>query len=195
MLQHPWLPSNDCPTLFVFCLRELGKDFSLNASFTARCSGSTKSIHILNRKQRMKHVEEQARQSMGAAAARSPGQASHPSQARCQRLWLKQGAGLVSVYLSSVIGVPVRVGLWILGNSGQIQFGEKLIDPLGYSYHILIPQISRNICWNVIKRPWTTFFFPSNYQNLLKGKARWSSGRSSLLRGSLDTSPWKFVIV
>lgn len=36
--------------------------FLWNASFTAHCSGSTKSIHILNRKQKMKLVKDQARQ-------------------------------------------------------------------------------------------------------------------------------------
>lgn len=70
MFQHPSLPSNACPTLFAFCLREPGKDFSLNASFTAHCSGSTKSIHILNRKQKMKHEKAKARQSMNPATVR-----------------------------------------------------------------------------------------------------------------------------
>lgn len=48
----------DCPALFMFSLWELGSDFSLNTSFTACYSDSTKSIHTLNTKQRMKGIME-----------------------------------------------------------------------------------------------------------------------------------------
>lgn len=87
------------PYIVVFSLRALGKDFSLNASFTACCSGSTKSIQILNRKQRMKRVREKERQGVGPVVVRSPGRAFLPSQANCQRLWSQaEGKGLISVY-------------------------------------------------------------------------------------------------
>lgn len=47
--QHASPPGGDCPAWFALCLREPGKDLSLNASLTACCSGSTKSVRVLNR--------------------------------------------------------------------------------------------------------------------------------------------------
>ena len=84
----PSLPSNDCSTLLC-SLRAQGKDFSLNASFTACCSCSTKSIHILNREQREKHERGKEWQSVHPAVVRSPECVFHLSQPHGQRLWLQ----------------------------------------------------------------------------------------------------------
>lgn len=118
ILQHPSLPSSDCPTLFVFSLRALGKDFSLNASFTARCSGSTKSICILNRKQRVKHAKEKGRQSMGPPTFRSLDVYALPGSLPAALIASKEG-GHVSHHLSPLIWIPSTVGFWIWEQSGR----------------------------------------------------------------------------
>lgn len=58
MSQYKMQHNSDCPALFMFSLWELGSDFSLNTSFTACYSDFTKSIHILNTKQRMRGIME-----------------------------------------------------------------------------------------------------------------------------------------
>lgn len=93
ILEHPSLPSSDCPTLLVFSLRVPGKDFSLNASFTAHCSGSIKSIHILNRKQRMKHVEEKERKGLGPAPPWEPRVSICPSSLLAAAVTKHMGSG------------------------------------------------------------------------------------------------------
>lgn len=149
ILQHPSLPSNDCTTLFVFSLRAQGKDFSLNASFTAHCSGSTKSIYILNRKQRMKHVKETERKRMSPATVRSSGHSFHPSQAHCYRHWLPANRkGHVSEFLSTLIWAHSMLGFWIWQQSGK-WWGSAILGDvktqLGYSYYIWILKVTGNI--------------------------------------------------
>lgn len=121
------------PYVVVFSFRVLGKDFSLNASFTAHCSGSTKSIHILNRKQRMKHVKEKERQNVGNCQEPWARISLIPGSLPALRLQAKRKGLYLHIYL------PCSGFIWqwgsgsgsTMGNSGQVQFWGKLIDQLG----------------------------------------------------------------
>lgn len=93
------------PYIVWLSLRALGKAFSLNASFTARCSGSTKSTHILNREQRMKRVKEKERLGGCPATVRSPGRASIQPRLTARGLDCRQRVqACVSPDLSSDLG-------------------------------------------------------------------------------------------
>lgn len=155
-------------------LRAPGKDFSLNASFTTRYSGSTKSIHILNRKQRMKHAKEKERQDMGPAVVRSPGCVFHSFQAHCQGLWSQAKRKSTCLHIRLPwSGFPRRWGSGSgsqMGNSRQVQFGEMLIGQLRYSHHIWIPKVIGNILlkWIKMTHEWL-FSFPSTSKPTKRG--------------------------
>lgn len=95
----------------------------------------------------MKHVTEEVghsvwvRQRSGAWACTPSRPGSPPATSVAGG-----GDGHVSAYLSSLIWGPWTVGLRSgskVGNRGQVQFGEKLIDQLGYFYRILTPKLRK----------------------------------------------------
>lgn len=160
--------THHCPAtiaLHCLCSPTPGKDFSLNASFTAHCSGSTKSICILNRKEKVKHVKGKERQGMSLAAVRSPVCIFQPAQAHCQWHWLQPNRkGLCQHAFclhSGVLDVGVKEGIM-----GKYDLG-RIIDQQGHFWHIWILMVIGTILLAQSKWPLVTLLFSQQLSKLL----------------------------